>query len=44
MTEVRAQHTLPPEPDLLSDTLRRTVVGIGYELESLEAEPLEPMP
>jgi hypothetical protein len=44
MTEVRAQHALAPEPDLVSDTLRRVVVGVGYELESLQVELVERVP
>ncbi len=41
MHEVRAEHALAPEPDLLGDALRRDVVRIGDEIDALQLEIVE---
>src|SRR5215218_7566370 len=41
MEEVRAKHAFATKPDFLRNPLRRLVVGVGDELEALEAELLE---
>ena len=41
MSQVRAKDALSPEPDLLGNTLRRDVVGIGDEVEPLKLELAE---
>ena len=41
MSQVRAKDSLSPEPDLLSNTLRRNVVGVGDEFEPLKRELVE---
>ena len=38
---MRAKNALSPKPDLLGNTLRRDVVGVGDELEPLELELVE---
>ena len=41
---MRAKHAFTPIPDLLGDPLRRDVVRIRDELESLEFEDAERVP
>jgi hypothetical protein len=35
MTQVRPEDSLALEPDLLRHTLRRDIVRVGYQLDSL---------
>ena len=44
MSQVRAKDPLSPEPDLLGNTLRRDVVGIGDEVEPLKLKLVEGEP
>jgi hypothetical protein len=41
MSQMRAKNALSPKPDLLGNTLRRDVVGVGDEFEPLKLERTE---
>jgi len=43
MAQVRAEHTFTLEADFLGDSLRRHVVGICDEIESLQVKLFQPM-